>query len=78
MKLASRESDNEALRQQIHMKECDLRDLIIKYNHLEKKLRELMEAQDKLSDFENKIVNLGLDQNLVKNMAELFMKYKKK
>jgi hypothetical protein len=27
-----------------------------------------------LTDFENKIVHLGLDQNLIKNMAELFRK----
>jgi hypothetical protein len=32
----------------------------------------MLEAQDKLTDFETKIVNLGLDQNLIKNMAELF------
>ena len=33
-----------------------------------------MEAQSKLSDFENKIISLGLDQNLIKNMAELFQR----
>ena len=35
-------------------------------------MKDLLEAQEKLTDFENKITNLGLDQNLVKNMAELF------
>ncbi len=34
----------------------------------------MLEAQDKLTDFENKITHLGLDQNLIKNMAELFKK----
>jgi hypothetical protein len=34
----------------------------------------MLEAQDKLSDFENKLISLGLDQNLVKNMAELFQR----
>jgi hypothetical protein len=33
-----------------------------------------MEAQDKLTDFEEKIKNIGLDNNLVKNFAELFNK----
>lgn len=33
-----------------------------------------METQSKLRDFEEKIKNLGLDNNLVKNMAELFKK----
>ena len=51
--------------------------MIGKYNQLENRLKELLEAQDKLSDFEKKIVNLGLDQNLVKNMGELFARYKK-
>jgi hypothetical protein len=35
-------------------------------------MKDMLEAQDKLTDFETKIVNLGLDQNLIKNMAELF------
>ena len=33
-----------------------------------------MEAQEKLTDFEEKIKNIGLDNNLVKNFAELFNK----
>lgn len=33
-----------------------------------------MEAQEKLTEFEEKIKQLGLDNNLVKNMAELFKK----
>ncbi len=44
----------------------------MKYSQLERKMKDLLDAQDKLTDFENKIVNLGLDQNLIKNMAELF------
>ena len=48
--------------------------MVNKYNEVKRKLSEMLEAQDKLSDFENKLVNLGLDQNLIKNMAELFMK----
>jgi hypothetical protein len=74
VKLASREKDNSTLKNQLHEKETDLRNVITKYTHLERKLKDLLEAQDKLSDFENKIINLGMDQNLIKNMAELFMR----
>lgn len=53
-------------------KEQDIRDLIVKYNGLEKRLEMLLESQEKVRDFEEKVKNLGLDDNLVKNMAELF------
>lgn len=46
--------------------------MIVKYNALEKRFDLAMEAQEKIRDFEEKIRKLGLDQNLVKNMAELF------
>ena len=72
MKITSKEQDIDALKKELGEKETDLRDVVNKYHHLEKRLKELLEAQDKLSDFENKIVNLGLDQNLIKNMAEMF------
>ncbi len=71
-KLTSREHDNQNLKKQLTEKESDLRNIVTKYNHLQRKLKELLEAQNKLSDFENKIIQLGLDQNLIKNMAELF------
>jgi hypothetical protein len=34
----------------------------------------MMETNNKLREFEERIKNLGLDNNLVKNMAELFKK----
>ncbi len=55
-------------------KEEDIRELILKYNALEKRFDMAMEAQDKIREFEEKIRQLGLDNNLVKNMAELFNK----
>jgi hypothetical protein len=36
----------------------------------------MMEANDKLTEFEEKVKCLGLDNNLVKNMAELFQRRK--
>jgi hypothetical protein len=68
-KLASREHDNANLKKLLTEKESDLRGIVTKYSHLERKLRELMEAQSKLTDFENKIIHLGMDQNLIKNLA---------
>ncbi len=73
-KLASREHDNASLRTQLAEKESDLRQVAVRYAHLERRLNELLNAQSSLSDFENKIIHLGLDQNLIKNLGELFRK----
>ena len=73
-KLTSRDQDNLNLKKQLTEKEADLRTVTYKCNEGERKLNDMVEANKKLSDFENKLVNLGLDQNLVKNMAELFFK----
>lgn len=71
-KVASREKDIEHLQAVLAGKEQDIRDLIVKYNGLEKRLEALLSSQDKLRDLDEKVKNLGLDNNLVKNMAELF------
>jgi hypothetical protein len=73
-KIKSKEKDVDALRRLLSEKEECIRELIVKYNGLEKRLELMMETQSKLRDFEEKIKNLGLDNNLVKNMAELFKK----
>ena len=71
-KLNHKEKELAALREQLLEKESDIRDLIKRYNELERKLAVLVESQDKLRDFEQRVMNLGMDNNLVKNMAELF------
>lgn len=71
-KLASREKDIDHLRTVLAGKEQDIRDLIVKYNGLEKRLEALLASQEKLRDLDEKVKSLGLDTNLVKNMAELF------
>lgn len=76
-KLATKNKDISGLQAQLHQKQKDIRQLIVKYNQLEKRLKELLESQERLSQFEKKIVNLGLDQNLIKNMSELFIRYRK-
>lgn len=40
-------------------------------------MKELLDSQERLSEFEKKIVNLGMDQNLVKNMSEIFARNRK-
>ena len=62
------------MERKVSEKEEDIRELILKYNALEKRFDMAMEAQDKIREFEEKIRQLGLDNNLVKNMAELFNK----
>jgi hypothetical protein len=76
-KLLAKNKDVEGLEAQLHEKENDIRQLIVKYNQLEKRLKELLDSQERFSEFEKKITNLGLDQNLVKNMSELFNRYRK-
>ena len=62
------------LRQQLAEKEENVRDLLAQYAALENRFNMLMETSTKLRDFEEQVKHLGLDENLVKNMAELFIK----
>lgn len=70
--MASREKDIAHLQAVLAGKEQDIRDLIVKYNGLEKRMETLLASQDRLRELDEKVKNLGLDNNLVKNMAELF------
>ena len=62
------------LRQQLAEKEENVRDLLAQYAALENRFNMLMETSTKLRDFEEQVKHLGLDENLVKNMAELFIR----
>jgi hypothetical protein len=48
-----------------------------KYHRLEQKLEMVMESQEKLRSMENKIVAIGQENNLVKNLAEIIKSRKK-
>lgn len=50
-KLSSRDQDVDSLRRQLTEKEADLRQIVVKYAHLERRLKELLDAQSKLTDF---------------------------
>lgn len=50
-KLNSKERDIEHLKKQMAEKDYDLRAVIAKYNGVEKKLKQLLEAQNKLTEF---------------------------
>lgn len=49
-------------------------ELIKKYRQMEDAMKELVRQAKKRGDLENRIIHLGMDNNLVKNMAELFHK----
>jgi hypothetical protein len=51
-KLNSKEQDIESLQMRLIEKEEDIRELIIKYNALEKRFDMAMDAQDKIREFE--------------------------
>ena len=58
--------------QQINSTQSEqISELVAKYNALERNLKELLETQKRLTDCETRVINLGMDQNLIKNMAEL-------
>ena len=46
--------------------------VLVKYKDLENSLEKTMETMKKRTDLEKKVVSLGMDRNLVKNLAELF------
>lgn len=49
----------------------------VKYSRLEEKLEMVIESQEKLKNMENKIIALGQENNIVKNLADLIKSRKK-
>lgn len=66
------ESDKLQLKQMIDNKGEKIERLVYKYRLLEEELRRASEALQKRGILDKKIIELGLDENLVKNMAEMF------
>jgi hypothetical protein len=44
---------------------------IDKEQKLEEKIRTLLESQEKLRDMEQRVIALGQDNNLIKNLSEI-------
>ena len=70
-KIKELEADKKELQQINTTQSEQISELVAKYNSLERNLKELLETQKRLTDFETRVLNLGMDQNLIKNMSEL-------
>ena len=70
-KVSSKNKEIVSLKAQLAEKDKDLRDVIAKYKALEGRLEVALESIEKLSDLENRVLNLGMDNNLIKNLGEL-------
>lgn len=73
-KMRNKEKDVQSLRKQLAEKEESIRDVVTQYAALERRFEMMMETNTKLREFEEQVKHLGLDENLVKNMAQLFRK----
>ena len=73
-KMRNKEKDVQSLRKQLAEKEESIRDVVTQYAALERRFEMMMETNTKLREFEEQVKHLGLDENLVKNMAQLFKK----
>lgn len=51
--------------------------LINKYKILEGQLKSIMSSMKKRTDMEERVMHLGMDDNLVKNLGEIFNKENK-
>jgi hypothetical protein len=45
---------------------------VIKYKNLEESLEKTMTSMSKKSKLEKKVLELGVDNNLIRNLAEIF------
>jgi septal ring factor EnvC (AmiA/AmiB activator) len=70
--IKSKEKEIEELKRRLYEKDSDNRDIENKVADFERKLQTMMDGQTKLRDLEVRTMNLGMDNNLVKNTAELF------
>lgn len=75
--MKSKDKQIEQLKRRLFEKDGDTRDAENKTHEVEKKLQVMMDGQGKLRELEIRAMNLGMDNNLVKNTSQLF-KYRKK
>lgn len=65
------------LRQQLKEKNEDIRRHCEKEKGLEEKIEKLVEGEQRLTRMEEKVINIGQENNLVKNISELVKSRKK-
>lgn len=66
------ETDKETLQSRYDTQQLTIEHLVQKYKTLEKEMKKASYLLDKRSNLDNKVIELGLDNNLVKNMAEIW------
>jgi hypothetical protein len=64
--------ERQELRNKESADQAHIAELVRKYQELENYLKKIITQSKKRSVLEEKIINLGLDHNLLKNQAELF------
>jgi predicted nucleic acid-binding Zn-ribbon protein len=69
--LGSKDTEIKDLKQQILELNNDVRGHIEKEQKLEEKLKALLESQEKLREMEQKVIAIGEDNNLIKNLSEI-------
>lgn len=70
--MESKSREIEQLKRRLLMKEQDLREGENREKDLEMRLEGFVQLLKTKSDLEKKVMSLGMDNNLIKNQAELF------
>ena len=68
-RIATLEQEKADLKEVISSKEEKITSLVQKYQELEKTMKSTLAKIKKRTELETKVMNLGMDNNLVKNMA---------
>jgi hypothetical protein len=70
-RISTLEQEKADLKEVISSKEEKITSLVQKYQELEKTMKSTLAKIKKRTELETKVMNLGMDNNLVKNMAEI-------
>ncbi len=71
-KLANYEAEIEDLKRLLATKNRELQECEARELGLGLKLDSLVDSTDKLKDMENRVINIGLDKQFIKNVTEMF------
>lgn len=65
--------DKDLLKENNSVQAEQITQLVAKYQDLERTLHKTLSTMKKHSELNQKVMELGMDQNLVKNLAEMFI-----